>query len=135
MLIAFIVFSGVMVGGTVGSFLACARWRIARGIPITGRSFCDACEKPIPFYLNFPIISFLMLGERSRCCGRKLPKKIVIYEVLCAAIGVAIAFLPVILYPASPAKEILLGPAILLGLALLIALGTSILERLYAPKP
>ena len=39
---------------------------------IKGRSKCDHCKKIIPWYDNVPLLSFLLLRGKSRCCSKCL---------------------------------------------------------------
>jgi leader peptidase (prepilin peptidase)/N-methyltransferase len=58
--------------------------RIPKNISIIfPRSRCD-CGRPIPFYLNVPIISWILLGGKARCCGRKLEFQYIFMEILTA---------------------------------------------------
>ena len=61
-----------------------AVWRVEHGQSILKkqRSFCDFCKKPLKFYDNIPLLSFLVYGGKSRCCGKKLPRYYPVVEVL-----------------------------------------------------
>jgi len=48
---------------------------------VGGRSFCDFCGRQLNWYDNVPVISWLVLGGKSRCCGKKLPKQYPIVEM------------------------------------------------------
>ncbi|MEZ4742234.1 MAG: prepilin peptidase [Bdellovibrionota bacterium] len=62
-----------VVGAIVGSFLNVCIFRIPEGsFWKQARSICRSCGKPIPIWLNIPIISFLYLRGRSKCCDHKL---------------------------------------------------------------
>jgi len=52
-----------------------AVWRVEhkQSILKKQRSFCDFCKKPLRFYDNIPLLSFLVYRGKSRCCGKKLP--------------------------------------------------------------
>lgn len=39
---------------------------------IMGRSYCPHCQSKIPMRLNIPVISWLWLRGRSRCCGNSI---------------------------------------------------------------
>jgi len=74
------------VGACVGSFLNVCIYRIPKGESIvTPPSHC-ACGKPIPWYFNLPIIGWLILGGRARCCGRRISPRYPFVETLTAAI-------------------------------------------------
>jgi len=60
-------------GLLTGSFLNVCIYRIPEHeFWKNPRSFCRACGEVIPFYLNVPIFSFLMLRGKARCCGARL---------------------------------------------------------------
>lgn len=60
-------------GLVFGSFISALSYRTIRGVSIfKGRSFCDNCKKKINWYDNVPIISFLLLKGKSRCCGKPI---------------------------------------------------------------
>lgn len=60
-------------GACIGSFLNVCIYRIPRNIFFkSSRSFCPSCEKEIPFWLNVPIISWLAMLGRARCCGTRI---------------------------------------------------------------
>jgi leader peptidase (prepilin peptidase)/N-methyltransferase len=70
------------VGACIGSFLAVCVDRLPRGESVIfGRSRC-VCGKQIPAHLNIPILSWLFLGGRARCCGAKIPFKFFLLELL-----------------------------------------------------
>lgn len=72
------------VGACLGSFFELCIMRIPRGVSVIWpRSRCD-CGRPIPFYLNLPIIGWLLLRGRARCCGRKLEVSYLLVELLTA---------------------------------------------------
>src|SRR3972149_10542936 len=59
-------------GSSIGSFLNVLIDRLPKEESINGRSHCDYCKKKIAWYDLFPIISFFILGGKSRCCRKKL---------------------------------------------------------------
>jgi prepilin signal peptidase PulO-like enzyme (type II secretory pathway) len=133
MLSALMILFGAFAGGATGSFLACARWRVPRGIPLSGRSFCDNCEEAIPAYHNLPVISWLILGGRSRCCGARIPLGLLVYELVCAALGALIVEGPLLIF--GPTSQVLLaGPLSLLGLGIIAMGGSLLAARFYASK-
>ncbi|MDR1590736.1 MAG: prepilin peptidase [Puniceicoccales bacterium] len=72
------------LGACLGSFFNVCIIRIPKNISIIfPRSRCD-CGRPIPFFYNIPIISWILLGGRARCCGRKLELQYIFSEILTA---------------------------------------------------
>ena len=61
-----------------------AVWRVEhkQSILKKQRSFCDFCKKPLRFYDNIPLLSFLAYRGKSRCCGKKLPRYYPVVEIL-----------------------------------------------------
>lgn len=78
---------GALLGACLGSYFGCALWRIPRRIPLTGQSFCPGCGKTIPGYLNLPLISFILLKGKSRCCKKKLARVYLLAEALTVLAG------------------------------------------------
>jgi len=79
-------FTGVffVLGAMVGSFLNVCIFRIPRGESIVfPRSHC-ACGKPIPAWLNVPVVSWIILRGRAACCGRKISVRYPAVELLTA---------------------------------------------------
>jgi leader peptidase (prepilin peptidase)/N-methyltransferase len=62
--------AALALGGCVGSFAVTVAYRLPRDISIAApRSFCESCERPIPWWANIPVFSYL--ASRGRCvmCG------------------------------------------------------------------
>lgn len=83
-----------MFGACVGSFLNVVIYRMPRGMSVNEprRSFCPACKKFIPWYLNLPIISWLFLRGRASCCGVRIPVRYWFVEVGTAGLFAALAW-------------------------------------------
>lgn len=58
------------LGTAVGSFLNVMIYRLPRGLSVNEpkRSFCPACQQPIRWYDNIPLLSFVLLRGRCRHC-------------------------------------------------------------------
>ncbi len=81
----FTVWVGFM-GACVGSFLNVCIYRIPKGESVvTPGSHCG-CGKPIPWYNNLPILSWLILRGRARCCGRAFSFRYPAIEFLTAVL-------------------------------------------------
>ena len=74
-------------GLVIGSFLNVCIFRIPEGTFWKSlRSTCRGCGKQIPFYLNIPVLSFVFLRGRSRCCKKKLSWQYPLVELAAALI-------------------------------------------------
>ena len=81
----FIFFSGL----AIGSFLNVCIYRIPLSdvsIHSPRRSFCPECKKPINFYDNIPILSYLLLRRRCRQCKAKISVIYPLVELATAAL-------------------------------------------------
>lgn len=64
----FVIFVFVL-GLMVGSFLNVCIYRLPTGDFFrSSRSFCPDCRKPIAWYDNIPILSYIVLGGKCRSC-------------------------------------------------------------------
>ena len=83
-----------LIGACIGSFLNVVVYRMPRGMSVNkpARSFCPHCGKPIPWYLNIPIFSWLMLRGRGACCGQPIAPRYVAVELVCALLFAATAW-------------------------------------------
>ena len=76
-------------------------YRIAAGRSIVRpASACPACETPIRFYDNIPVLSYLWLRGRCRACGTGIPVRYPLVELLGGLTALA-AFLKFGLSPAA----------------------------------
>ena len=75
-----------MFGACIGSFLNVVIYRLPRGLSVNepSRSFCPTCKEPIPWDLNIPILSWLMLRGRSACCNTPISVRYWLVEVATA---------------------------------------------------
>ncbi|MBR1978815.1 MAG: prepilin peptidase [Akkermansia sp.] len=83
-----------MFGACVGSFLNVVIYRMPREMSVNEprRSFCPACQSPIPWYLNLPILSWLMLRGKAVCCGVRIPVRYWLVELCTAAMFAALSW-------------------------------------------
>jgi len=76
-------------GAILGSFLNVCIYRLPKNISIINPpSHCTSCKKPIKFYNNIPILSFILLGGRCKSCGSNFSPIYLIVEILAGLITV-----------------------------------------------
>lgn len=85
-------FTGVFFvsGAIVGSFLNVCIFRIPAGESVVVPGSHCACGKPIPLWLNVPILAWLFLRGKAACCGRKISLRYPAVELLTAVIFAAL---------------------------------------------
>ena len=63
-----------LVGSAIGSFLNVCIVRIpVKKSIISPPSHCPVCNKPISFYDNIPLISYIILNGSCRTCRTPIP--------------------------------------------------------------
>lgn len=73
----------ILLGLIVGSFLNVCIYRMPRGLNIIRpRSSCPSCGRPVRFYDNIPILSYLLLKGRCRDCSSPISIRYPIVEAL-----------------------------------------------------
>jgi len=78
-------------GACVGSFLNVCILRWPLGISVVHpASRCSACGVKIPFSLNIPVLGFLILRGRARCCGAHLDPRYPLVEMATGALLLAL---------------------------------------------
>ena len=76
-----------LAGLLIGSFVNVINYRLPKGLnAISDRSKCISCNSKIPFYLNIPVISYLILKGKSKCCNSQISIRYPIVELLIAFI-------------------------------------------------
>jgi leader peptidase (prepilin peptidase)/N-methyltransferase len=114
-------------GLIVGSFVTVVAHRVPRGESIVGpRSHCPACGVQIAAYDNVPVVSWLLLRGRARCCGTALSPRYPLTEL---ALGVLYALTVIVLW--GDGGEIALG---LVFVTALLAVTLTDLERRIIPN-
>lgn len=71
-----------IVGTAIGSFLNVLIDRLPNDQSIMGRSHCDHCKKTLISADLIPVVSFIAMRGRSRCCGKKLSIQYLLIELL-----------------------------------------------------
>ncbi len=84
------IFTAFLFGAVIGSFLNVCIYRLPRGESVAWpASHCPACQQPIAWYDNIPIVSFLVLGGQCRRCGVPISWQYPVVE-LTNAVGYAL---------------------------------------------
>lgn len=125
-------------GAVWGSFVNVVIHRVPREMSVVRPgSHCPSCGKPLGAIDNVPILSWLVLRGRARCCGTRISPRYVVVEVLGGL--VALAVYDVIVRPMAGDTSLVHAASIFLGD---FALGMALLaaafidaEHMYLPDP
>jgi leader peptidase (prepilin peptidase) / N-methyltransferase len=121
---AAIAFLGGLI---VGSFVTVVTHRVPRGESIVGpRSRCPGCGVQIAAYDNVPVVSWLVLRGRARCCGTAISPRYPLTELTLGALYAA-----TVLVLWDEPGEIALG---LILVTTLLAVTLTDLERRIIPN-
>lgn len=75
------------LGAAIGSFLNVLIYRMPRGISIIKPgSFCPQCKKPIQWYENIPVLSYIILGGKCSHCKTSISLHYPAVEVITGAL-------------------------------------------------
>lgn len=116
------------LGGLLaGSFVTVVAHRVPRGESIVGpRSRCPACGAQIAAYDNVPVVSWLLLRGRARCCGAAISPRYPLAEV-----GLGALYAATVLVLWGDGGEVALG---LVFVTMLMAVTLTDLERRVIPN-
>ncbi|MFN8077496.1 MAG: prepilin peptidase [Kineosporiaceae bacterium] len=88
------VIAVAVFGLMIGSFLNVVVHRVPRGLSVVRpRSACPDCGTPIGARDNVPVLGWVLLKGRSRCCGSRISARYPLVEA-----GTAAAFVGVLLW-------------------------------------
>lgn len=72
----------LLFGAILGSFLNVCIYRLPREQSIVSpNSHCPKCLRPLPFWHNIPILSYLILGGKCGFCRAKIPVSYLLVEI------------------------------------------------------
>jgi leader peptidase (prepilin peptidase)/N-methyltransferase len=72
-----------LAGLATGSFLNVCIDRLPRKKSLAfPSSHCDACGRPLAWYENVPLFSYLWLRGRCRTCGARIPLRVLLVEAI-----------------------------------------------------
>ncbi len=119
-----------------GSFLNVVIYRVPRGMSVVRpASHCPGCGAPIGPLDNIPVLSWVLLGGRARCCGVRVSPRYVAVELLGGLVALAIT--QVAILPLAGSTSVVHAASIFLAdfaLALaLIAAAFIDLSHMYLP--
>ena len=116
------------LGGLVaGSFVTVVAHRVPRGESIVGpRSRCPACGAQIAAYDNLPLVSWILLRGRARCCGARISPRYPLTEL-----GLGCAYVATVLVLRHDPTQMVLGLVFVTALA---AVALTDLERRIIPN-
>jgi len=77
------------VGACVGSFLNVVIYRVPKEESIVSPGSHCGCGQPIRWFDNIPVLSWLILRGRARCCGRSFSFRYPFVELLTALLFLA----------------------------------------------
>lgn len=77
------ILNNFFIGICIGSFLNVVIFRLPNDISILSpRSFCPKCEKKIKWYLNIPILSWVILKAKCNYCSTRISLRYPIVEFI-----------------------------------------------------
>lgn len=81
----------IVFGLLWGSFLNVVIYRVPREMSVAfPASHCPTCSKPVRAFDNVPVLSFLILGGKTRCCRTRLSVRYPLVELMGGALSLAI---------------------------------------------
>jgi leader peptidase (prepilin peptidase)/N-methyltransferase len=122
-----VILVAFLLGLAVGSFATAVAHRLPRGISIVlARSECPACGAQIAAYDNVPVVAWLVLRGRARCCGARVSPRYPLTELTVGAL-----FAATILVYRHDAADAVIG---LIFVAMLAVVTLTDLERRTIPN-
>jgi leader peptidase (prepilin peptidase) / N-methyltransferase len=106
-----------------GSFLNVVIYRVPRGMSVVSPpSHCTSCGAAVRPWQNLPVVSYVLLGGKTACCGAKLSPRYPIVELIGGVLSLAIVELLIIPLPAVTTSVARAGAIYASSLALALGL-------------
>lgn len=122
-----LVLFAALFGAAIGSFVTVVAHRVPRAESVVGgRSHCPDCGTQIAAHDNVPVLSWLALRGRSRCCQGSISARYPLTEITLAALFAAVA-----LRFQDDSGELALG---LVFVSMLAAITLTDIERRIIPN-
>ena len=118
-----------LFGSLWGSFANVVIYRVPRELSVVRPgSRCPGCERPIGWYDNIPVLSYLLLRGRCRGCGAKIAMRYLVVELLAGVMAFALYMQHVMrpLVQGGAPGLLAWGLWLVFGLALLIVTYTDL---------
>lgn len=116
-----------VVGLAIGSFATAVAHRVPRRMSVVlARSQCPACGAQIAGYDNVPVVSWLILRGRARCCGARISPRYPLTEL-----AVGLLFVATVLVYRHDAAEAAIG---LVFVSMLAVVTLTDLEQRIIPN-
>lgn len=126
----------VLFGLAWGSFLNVVIFRVPRGESVAHPPSHCACGRPIAPRDNIPVLSWLLLRGRARCCGASISIRYPLVEVIGGLLTWAVVEVYVLAVPTAA-----LGPALARAVADLVLVYGLVaaafidIDHMYLPDP
>lgn len=129
---------GVSLGLVFGSFLNVVIHRLPRGENIAfPASHCTSCGTPIRAFDNLPVLGWLLLRGRARCCKAPISPRYPLVELMGGLLGGTLVQVAVLTLPLDTPLwhgGLLFAAQLALGLGLIAAAFID-LSHMYLPDP
>jgi leader peptidase (prepilin peptidase)/N-methyltransferase len=128
----------VLMGLLWGSFLNVVIYRVPREMSVVRpASHCPACGQPVRAYDNIPVLSFVLLGGKARCCKARLSVRYPLVEAIGGLLSLAV--LEAVVFRLGPTTPMVRALAVYVAdFALVLGLVAAAfidLEHMYLPDP
>jgi len=122
-----IVGVAVLLGLALGSFLNVVIYRLPRGKSVVWPgSMCPTCGQPIAGYDNIPVLSWLLLLGKSRCCKKRISPRYPLIEAIAGLYAWALC-----LFVIGPLPPETAWWSVLVVFALHLMLGLSLIAAAF----